>query len=267
MKVLDLFSGSGAFSLGLEKAGMKTIAFCEKDKTCRNLLKKHWPGVVCYDDVRKTNEIADGVAISDIICGGDPCPIRSRARSNGDSRHPDLSGFFLMLVERKRPRWVLRENVPAQDDKAFAAAMEFLGYRTAIIRADAATFTGQSRQRDFIIGCRQENRKIFEHFLYQFESGAGNYTTSLGTREVIPALTTHRTRYDSRDCYIWEGRLRILDAEERTIFAGFPEGWFAGLSESACARIIGNSVVPLFPEIIGRAILEAENATQEADTT
>ena len=41
--VLDLFSGVGGFSLGLERAGMNTVAFCEQDETCQKVLKKHWP--------------------------------------------------------------------------------------------------------------------------------------------------------------------------------------------------------------------------------
>jgi len=53
MKVLDLFSGIGGFSLGLERAGMETIAFCEFDKKAQLVLKKHWPDVPIYDDVRK----------------------------------------------------------------------------------------------------------------------------------------------------------------------------------------------------------------------
>ena len=52
MKVLDLFSGIGGFSIGLERAGMETIAFCEYDKKAQLVLKKHWPNVPMYNDVR-----------------------------------------------------------------------------------------------------------------------------------------------------------------------------------------------------------------------
>jgi DNA (cytosine-5)-methyltransferase 1 len=41
LRVLDLFSGIGGFSLGLERAGgFETVAFCEIDPFCRRVLKK-----------------------------------------------------------------------------------------------------------------------------------------------------------------------------------------------------------------------------------
>lgn len=52
MRVLDLFSGIGGFSLGLERAGMETAAFCEIEDYPRNILKKHWPTVPIYPNVR-----------------------------------------------------------------------------------------------------------------------------------------------------------------------------------------------------------------------
>ena len=44
VNVLDLFSGIGGFSLGLERAGMRTVAFCEIDPFCRKILAKNFPG-------------------------------------------------------------------------------------------------------------------------------------------------------------------------------------------------------------------------------
>lgn len=52
LKVLDLFSGIGGFSLGLERTGgFETVAFCEIEEFPRKVLKKHWPEVHCHDDV------------------------------------------------------------------------------------------------------------------------------------------------------------------------------------------------------------------------
>lgn len=250
----SLFTGAGGFDLGFERAGMNVAWQCEKNKQCRKILKTHWRKVTLYEDITKENTYVP----VQLICGGDPCPIRSRARSNGKSKHPDLSGYFLAVVGRLRPRWVVRENVPAPDDVDFTTALEVLGYGTVIIRINADQATGQCRQRDFIVGCYQTTGEKLAGVLPYIADGKGAYTTSLGTRQVIPALTTHRTRYDSRDCYIYDGRLRILDGDERTALAGFPAGWFDGASEAGIARMTGNAVVVPVAEFLGRMIIEAD---------
>lgn len=246
---------TGGIDLGLEKAGMVCKWQCENNKKCLMVLNRHWQQVKKYGDIRENFKNFTAI---DLIAGGDPCPIRSRARSNGKSKHPDLSGYFLAVVGRLWPRWVVRENVPAPDDKDFAACLELLGYRTIIIRTDAATFTGQRRIRDIIIGSTQKAWGSIAAKLYEPCNNKRYYSSGLKEKPYIPCLTTHRTRYDSRDCYIFDNRFRILDGNERTAFAGFPEGWLTGMSESAIARMTGNSVVPQISEMIGKLILHAE---------
>ena len=77
MRVLDLFSGIGGFSLGLERTGgFETVAFCEIEKFPQKVLKKHWPDVPIYEDVRdvtKQRLDADGIGRIDVITGGFPC--------------------------------------------------------------------------------------------------------------------------------------------------------------------------------------------------
>ena len=68
---LDLFSGIGGFSLGLESAGVaKTVAFCDFDDYCQQVLKKNFPTVPIYNDVKELNYErlkADGINTIDII--------------------------------------------------------------------------------------------------------------------------------------------------------------------------------------------------------
>lgn len=114
MKVLDLFSGIGGFSIGLEKAGFETVAFCEIEPYCRGVLERHWPDTPIYGDVKQlTGEQlrADGI-IPDVIVGGYPCQpfsVAGRQRGEKDPRHlwPEVH----RLIRELRPRWVICENV------------------------------------------------------------------------------------------------------------------------------------------------------------
>jgi DNA (cytosine-5)-methyltransferase 1 len=82
MNILDLFSGIGGFSLGLERAGMKTVTFCEIDLFCQKVLKKHWPNIPIINDIHRVTKnrlIEMGVINSeasnrtiDLVCGGFP---------------------------------------------------------------------------------------------------------------------------------------------------------------------------------------------------
>jgi DNA (cytosine-5)-methyltransferase 1 len=115
MRVLDLFSGIGGFSLGLERAGMETVAFCEYDKKAQLVLSKHWPDVPQYHDVKDlTKEQLDNDGISDIglICGGYPCQpfsVTGKREGKDDDRH--LWPEFFRLIKEIRPTWVIAENV------------------------------------------------------------------------------------------------------------------------------------------------------------
>src|SRR3990167_4296618 len=113
LSVLDLFSGIGGFSLGLERTGgFKTVAFCEIDPFCRRVLAKHWPGVPVFPDVRTlTSRDVQGI---DVICGGFPCQDVSLAgrRAGLDGTRSGLWSQFSRLVSEIRPFYVIVENTP-----------------------------------------------------------------------------------------------------------------------------------------------------------
>jgi len=112
MKVLDLFSGIGGFSLGLERAGMTTVAFCEIDPFCQKVLAKHWPGVPIYDDVRKLT--AEQIGFPDVICGGFPCQDASTCQEHRTGASGQRTGLFREMVRAismVRPKYSIMENV------------------------------------------------------------------------------------------------------------------------------------------------------------
>ena len=78
LRTLDLFSGIGGFSLGLERTGgFKTVAFCEIEPFCQAVLRKHWPDVPIFEDIRELS--ADVVGPVDVVTGGFPCQDISNA--------------------------------------------------------------------------------------------------------------------------------------------------------------------------------------------
>lgn len=119
MRVPDLFSGIGGFSLGLERTGgFQTVAFCEIDPFCRRVLAKHWPEVPIYEDVRTLDAVrldGDGIGRIDVICGGFPCQDISLA-GKGAGLEGERSGLWseiARLAGELRPRFVIVENVAA----------------------------------------------------------------------------------------------------------------------------------------------------------
>ena len=146
MKVLDLFSGIGGFSLGLEAAGFETAAFCEYDQEAQKVLRKNWPDVPIFSDVRTLTkqELQDnGIQDIGLICGGYPCQpfsVAGERRGAEDDRH--LWPEMFRLVKELRPTWVIGENVAGHINMGLdevLADLETEGYtaRTFVIPACA----------------------------------------------------------------------------------------------------------------------------------
>jgi DNA (cytosine-5)-methyltransferase 1 len=118
MKVLDLFSGIGGFSLGLERAGMETVAFCEIEEYPRQVLKKHWPDVPIYEDVRNVTRQrleSDGITGIDVVTGGFPCQDISVAGKQAgiEGERSGLWSELARIIGDIRPKYAIVENVTA----------------------------------------------------------------------------------------------------------------------------------------------------------
>ena len=158
LKILDLFSGLGGFSLGLERTGRyKTVAFCEIDKYCTLLLQKHWKGIKIYNDVKKITKEgfeADGIESPDIITGGFPCQpfsVAGKQKGTSDDRH--LWPEMFRIIKAFKPRFVIGENVPGivniQDGVVFETVctdLESQGYEVQPFNIPAAA-VGAPHQR------------------------------------------------------------------------------------------------------------------------
>ena len=114
MQVGSLFSGVGLCDLGLEWAGMGHAFFCEVDPFCRSVLRRHWPGIPIYEDIRELRG-ADLPPV-DVLCGGFPCQDVSLAaagkRKGITGKRSGLWHEYARLIEEIRPGYVIVENVP-----------------------------------------------------------------------------------------------------------------------------------------------------------
>lgn len=117
----SLFSGIGGIDLAFEQAGFEIIGQVENDDFCQRVLRKHWPHVPKWGDVRKVrgSEVETRLRLRcgnpraiDVVAGGFPCQPFSHAgerRGKGDDRY--LWPEMLRLIRELRPRIVFIENV------------------------------------------------------------------------------------------------------------------------------------------------------------
>ena len=169
MKTLDLFSGIGGFSIGLERAGFKTVAFCEIDKYCKLILKKHWKDIKIYPDVREITKQQleeDGCELPEVITGGFPCQpfsVAGRQKGSGDNRY--LWPEMFRVIKEFKPRWIIAENVRGivniQDGMVFenvCTDLESQGYETqTFIIPAAGVGAPHRRDRVWIVGYSEHN--------------------------------------------------------------------------------------------------------------
>ena len=269
LKVLDLFSGIGGFSLGLERTcGFETVAFCEIEPFPRAVLKKHWPDVPCFEDVRKLGR-KDIDGSIDVICGGYPCQPFSHAgqrKGSEDDRHlwPEVN----RLLAEFRPTWFIGENVAGHicmglDD--VLSDLEGKGYtaRTFVIPACALN-AKHRRDRTWIVancaikGLEGQQRPVIEGSRNGFANSSQNVANTIsrrqqGQRKFEQSINTEAAE-DGQATGPFNGCIGSIwriEPDVGRVANGVPR-------RVDRLKALGNAVVPQIPEIIGYAILEAE---------
>ncbi len=278
MKVLDLFSGIGGFSVGLERAGFKTVAFCEIDKYCGLVLKKHWKDIKIYHDVREITKQqleADGCELPEVITGGFPCQpfsVAGRQKGSGDNRY--LWPEMFRVIKEFKPRWIIAENVRGiiniQDGVVFenvCTDLESQGYETQTFIIPAAG-VGAPHRRDRVWIVANSRRTIrgqqSSRNKESIGSGASQETKrSADSDSFARSSEREKTMANSKRVYVQGQQERSRQEQSRR------SGWWdiepdvGRVADGVPGRIhrlkgLGNSIVPQIAEEIGRAILKAE---------
>ena len=272
LKVLDLFSGIGGFSLGLERTGgFETVAFCEIEEFPRKVLAKHWPEVPCYEDVRKLPFHLEGVKSADVVTAGFPCQDISYA-GEGAGLAGERSGLWWMVrrtLRLVRPRFALLENVAALLNRGMGTvlgSMAAIGY-DAEWHCVPLSVTGAPHRRDRVcIFAYPEGERCAEAWQLRYKKHQEWFSRC---REAALSTDSWQER-DKRvkpqevsgvAAFSWCKDVRGIEAlRDRPdipspIFRGGRDGvpdWVGRVA--GC----GNSYSPVAVEGIGHAILAAE---------
>lgn len=231
LRMLSLFSGIGGIDLAAEWAGIKTVAFCEIEPFCQKVLRKHWPDVPIFDDIRKlTKEVLDDAGITgiDIVGGGYPCqPYSTAGKRKGKNDDRALWPEMFRIISELRPTYVIGENVAGHitlglDDTL--DDLESIGYATQAFNIPAcaiqAAFEGQ---RIFVVGAPDSSNDYQYNIPKLSEVWQKNYPSKHGR---INELGPNGTVVGEN---AYAGLLRIYN--------GLPEGMDR-------LKSLGNAVVP-----------------------
>ena len=285
LRVLDLFSGIGGFSLGLERTGgFETVAFCEIEAFPRRVLKKHWPEVPCYEDVRTlTADVLarDGIAV-DVITGGFPCQdisVAGKQSGMGEGTRSGLWSEIIRLVGELRPQFVIVENVAA----LLAGPSEQPGRWFGRVLGDLAEIGYDAEWRN-IPACmvsaphRRERVWIVAYPSHMFRNGGDDYAGKCLERSPLSKLGNDgwAVFLADADAKGLEGRTqagntssigargqqfteRCADCQRGTWAPEPAVGRVANGVPNRVDRLasLGNAVVPQIPELIGNAILQS----------
>ena len=293
LKVLDLFSGIGGFSLGLESTGhFETIAFCEKDQFCQKVLQKNFKNIPIEGDVRN---VKGDKYKADVVTGGFPCQpfsVAGKRKGTDDDRY--LWDETIRVVRECKPKWFIGENVEGLINiqeglvlRQVQTDLEKEGFEVQCLIIPASGIGAwHQRKRIWIIGCNVSNSNarfgIGENQEIQTRgntstNGSKNVSNTFGKLSDGCGSSTRNssTEFKGVECNqswnwneVWSKTERCSEQDKQKTwwqtqseFCGIPHGVSYELDKDRANRVksLGNSIVPHIARELGKAIIEAEN--------
>ena len=277
MKVIDLFSGIGGFTLGLESTGgFQTIQFVENEIWCQKILAKNFPGISIAGDIREY----EGQR-ADVVVGGFPCQpfsVAGKRKGTRDDRH--LWPEMLRVIKESRPRWVIGENVrnltTIQEGMVFEQVctdLENEGYQVQsfIIPASAVNAPHQ-RYRVWIVANSESNKQ--DGIPREAQSEYDKRNSWVEFKRNSNRQSIKQTEQDVADSKISERDALQINREygetspqevfrDRSCIHRQTSWWSfePGVGRVAHGISVGNAIVPQIAYQIGLAILQAEDDT------
>jgi len=288
LRVVGLFAGIGGIEAGLARAGHRAVMLNEIDPGARRVLASHFPDVPLTDDVRDLKRLPP----ADLVAAGFPCTDISQA-----GRKIGITGsqsslvdevFRLIAAMRRRPNWLLLENVSymlrLDRGKAMSHivnATEDLGYRWAYRVVDCRAFgLPQRRQRVvFVASLKDDPRRV----LFADNSEGEDYNDSIGevdntagygfywteglrglgwTKDAVPTIKGGSSLGIPSAPAIWcpdTGEVGTPQIEDAERMQGFPADWtmpslVPGEVRGGRWKQVGNAVCVPLAEWVGQRL-------------
>lgn len=286
---IDLFSGIGGFAYGLE---MSPIAFVECEPHLQRVLRRHWPNVPIYRDVKTFKPSPRPF----IMTGGFPCQDISRANTTATRKgiYGQRSGLwfeFARLIDLSQPKYVLIENVYDLVSRGLGVVLRDLAY----LRYDAtwtvidSQYCGvpQRRRRVYILGVRDgitrgtdplansiratervsRSAKIINgQHCWDFQTiTAGCNPVAFFTRQrsnefTACGLSSTLTKRDWKsytDLVLHsDGSIRRLSTTERMRLQGFPDDWLENCGLTVKEKYAANGMTVNAVRWLSKKIIE-----------
>jgi DNA (cytosine-5)-methyltransferase 1 len=243
-----MFAGIGGIDLGLERTGgFKTAWFAEIDPYASAVLRKHWPDVPNYGDVRNIGEDAERV---DLIAAGFPCQPVSLAGKGLAQEDPRwLWPEVARVVGLLRPRYVLLENVPGLRKRGLSIVigdLAALGYDAEWQIVSAASVGAPHLRERYIIAAYAYNEgQNAQSFYAEVAQSSEPVADSTGSRSPEALLQWEQaSERHAADSGWW-----LTEPDVDRVVDGIPD-------RVDRIRSLGNAVVPQVAEAVGRLILE-----------
>ena len=257
LRVIDICAGIGGMSLGLEMtAGFETVAFVEIDPYANKILKKHWPTVPRFGDVRCVS--AWNLPQCDVLAGGIPCQPHSLAgKRQGADDERDLWPEFYRLICEIRPKYAVVENVPglrsSDHGRFFGRILRDLaqgGYDAEWISFSAADVGAPHlRERVWIMAYPAS------HGLHAAQI---HYGTSSCKHHMVNMTKGHGLAGLTEQMILMHGLYPTVAFGEWLM--GFPQGW-----TWYRMRCLGNAIVPQCAAVIGGFLLHHHRSQYETE--
>lgn len=173
-KVLELFAGAGGLAVGMEKAGLKCVAFNEIDKHACETLRTNRPNWNVYEGDIKNFSFFSYHNQVDVVTGGFPCQAFSYAgkRLGFEDARGTLFYEFARVVKEVNPPICIGENVKgllSHDNgktlQGMISILDEIGYNVVPVEVLKAINykVPQKRERLILVGIRKDIDVKYEY--------------------------------------------------------------------------------------------------------